>query len=55
MRRLSANLQVEEEEGVRQDVREVTQDSRLEPCGACAMYDDALTQDERDKALKCSC
>ena len=22
----------------------------LEPCGACAMYDDVLTQDERDKA-----
>ena len=22
----------------------------LEPCGACAMYDDALTQDEQDNA-----
>ena len=26
-----------------------TQDSRLEPCGACAMYDDALTQEKQDK------
>ena len=33
-----------------------THDLSLEPCGACAMYDDALTQ-ERDKALtlRCSC
>ena len=27
-----------------------TQDSRFESSGACAMYEDALTQDERDKA-----